>query len=408
MNTLPVTLERKHDFTAKLRQRGFLPAVQRYVDWRRALKHAREHGLPEPEIPTDLVPGSINLDLTTACNYACDHCIDFDILNGKLKHQFETLLESLGRMIERGLRSVILIGGGEPTLHPKFKEVVAFLKQRNVQIALVSNGSRGQIVHESAGLFTAGDWVRFSLDAGTEDTFQRMHKPKKPVTLGEICSWVPRIREANPALSVGFSFIITWDGAMRDSKVPLVANIGEIVRATKLARENKFTYVSLKSILTRHPSGSEVMDPGAMRDFDQTLEVIRESITAAQAHETDDFKVIVSTNLRMLLAGTWQEFTRQPKTCHMQAFRHVLSPLGVYNCPAYRGIPTARIAGADAFTAKEARATDHHVARMLDTFDPSCACSEITCLYQPTNWWLEGLINGVDQPTEMPGDDHYL
>jgi hypothetical protein len=402
------TLERKHDFTAKLRQRGFLPAVSRYVDWRRALKHAREHGLPEPDIPVDIVPGSINLDLTTACNYACDHCIDFEILNGKLKHQFEVLLESLGRMIERGLRSVILIGGGEPTLHPKFREVVSFLKKRGVQVALVSNGSRGKVVHESAELFTAGDWVRFSLDAGTEETFQRMHKPKKPITLGEICSWVPRIREANPALSAGFSFIITWEGAMRDSKVPLVANIDEIVRAAELARTSGFTYLSLKSILTRHPSGSEVMDPGVMQDFERTLDIIRASIAEAQMLETADFKVIVSTNLRMLLAGTWQEFTKQPKTCHMQAFRHVVSPLGIYNCPAYRGSPDARITGADAFTAQQARVTDHAVAGMLDTFDPSCRCREITCLYQPTNWWIENLINGASGATEMPGDDYFL
>ena len=52
--------------------------------------HARATGRPDPEPPA-LAPISINLDLTTACNYRCDHCIDWDILNTKHRHDEETL-----------------------------------------------------------------------------------------------------------------------------------------------------------------------------------------------------------------------------------------------------------------------------------------------------------------------------
>ena len=52
----------------------------------------------------------------------------------------------------------------------------------------------------------------------------------------------------------------------------------------------------------------------------------------------------MSTNLRVLEEGNWREFTRQPRTCHMQALRQVLTPMGLYNCPAHRGVEKARIA----------------------------------------------------------------
>ena len=63
-----------------------------------------------------------------------------------------------------------------------------------------------------------------------------------------------------------------------------------------------------------------------------------------------------STNLRVLEQGSWRDFTRQPRTCHMQALRQVLTPMGIFNCPAHRGVEKARVGGADAFASDGARA----------------------------------------------------
>src|SRR5262249_34502443 len=105
-----------HDFARKLQQPSLWPYVVDYVRWQRARRTAQAAGRPEPQAP-QLAPLSITLDLTTACNYACDHCIDWDILNSKVRHDDEALRQSLQTMAARGLKSVILIGGGEPTLY---------------------------------------------------------------------------------------------------------------------------------------------------------------------------------------------------------------------------------------------------------------------------------------------------
>ncbi|MBI5079627.1 radical SAM protein [Candidatus Wolfebacteria bacterium] len=394
-----------HDFTAKLQQRELLPIIVEYIDWQRKMRRARDNGGIEPAMPRNWAPLSINLDLTTACNYACGHCIDWSSLNTKFKHDHECLLASLDYLIKHGLRSVILIGGGEPTIYPKFGEIVRFIKERNLQVAIVSNGSRCQIICDVAGFLSRKDWVRLSLDAGSDDTFQRMHNPKMVVALEEICSWASRIRKVNP-ISFGFSFIIAWQGAKRGD-VPIIQNIDEIVTAAKLARRYGFSYISFKPILTRYPSGAEVMDAGVIENF----ALIREKIAEAKTYETADFKVIESVNLKVLLNGDWHNFTNQPRICHMQAFRQVLSPLGLYNCPAHRGVPKARIAGKNAFSsAEKSDETREATAGILSRFDASRECKEITCLYNPVNIWLERIVkNEIGMSSEgLDQSDYFL
>jgi molybdenum cofactor biosynthesis enzyme MoaA len=399
-------IETRHDFGMKLAQPSIFPVVREYVRWQKAVRAAEVAGLPVPPMPhIPLI--SINLDLTTACNYACDHCIDFEMLNSGSKYKHVYLLETLDSMIERGLRSVILIGGGEPTLYPAFDQTVRFLKDRGVHVAIVSNGSRNEKIYKIADTLTdERDWVRLSLDSGTNATFQKMHKPKRPISLEEICSGVSRIRERNSRLQIGFSFIIVWDGAEQGGSVGIIENLDEIVSAAKLARDHGFSYISYKPYLTRHPSGAEVMDASVMESFNQTIEKIRDGIEGAKALETDNFRVSESTNLRVLVEGTWRNYTNQPQRCHMTAFRQVFTADGVYHCPTHRGIAKARIGN----RARGEMPAHPDVTRMINTFDAAHECVEITCLYNSANWWIENMINDEREPISEISDrgDYYL
>jgi MoaA/NifB/PqqE/SkfB family radical SAM enzyme len=371
-----------------------------YIEWRRAVRRARRDGAPDPATP-DLVPLSINLDVTTACNYACDHCIDWDILNSKVKHQDAELRASMREMAERGMRSVILIGGGEPTLYPGFVEFVAFLKELRLQVAVVSNGSRNDKILETAPVLERGDWVRLSLDSGSNAVFQAMHNPsRKSLTLDEICAWIPKIKAENPDFELGFSFVITWQGASRDA-VKVVENIHEIELAARRARDAGFDYISFKPFLERADSGSEVMEPEHMQDeIAAVVRRIRAAIDTARRLERPGFRVLESTNLRMLMQNSWRDYTRQPKTCHMQALRQVLNPHGLFNCPAYRGVDYARIGDKDAYRdAAGVSTAAASTAALLDRFDASHNCAQVTCLYNGTNWWLDELCES-DAPLD--------
>jgi hypothetical protein len=398
-----------HDFTAKLRQPSLARSVERYVRWRRALARARAAGREAPA-PPEKGPVSINLDLTTACNYRCDHCIDWDVLNSQQRYREETLRASISTLAARGLRSVILIGGGEPTLHPGFAGFVAFLKDAGLDVAVVTNGSRGDRLLEIAEALGERDWMRLSLDAGSDATFRAMHRPvRKDLGLDEVCSWVPRIKARNPRFRVGYSYVIVWRGAARDG-VALVENVDEIALATARARSEGFDYISFKPVLERAGDGAEVMAPDrAGEALAGVVARIRAGVEHARQLAGDGFDVHVSTNLRVLEQGNWRDFTVQPTRCHMQAFRQVLSPTGLFNCPAHRGVAKARLGGGDAYAGDAAaRRTGERLARTMDRFDASHECREVTCLYNGVNWWLEKMTSNPSEEIEIEAGDEHL
>ncbi len=399
-----VELSPIHDFAGKLKQPSVLPRLKDYVRWQTAWRKARAEGKPMEELLSsapDQAPLSINLDVTTACNYRCDHCVDFDILNTGVKYDHDKLLSSLTEMAKRGLRSVIIIGGGEPTVYPGFVEVVRHLKKDGVKIGVVTNGSRLDRILEIADVLEPEDWVRLSLDSGSNDTFARMHKPRKAsVTLDWICEQVPEIKAKNPNFNFGYSFIIVWDDCEAND-YEIVPNVHEIEMGAERAQKAGFDYISFKPFLNRAPSNNaEIVGLTQTEErVAPVMEEIRKRVNEAKKFASDSFRVIESTNLKVLENGTYKNYTDQPKNCHMQFFRQVLSPLGIFNCPVYRHVDQAKISEKHAYESEASlNETVHATLRLIEDFNAREECKEVTCLYNHVNWYLEDLI---DHPEKL-------
>jgi hypothetical protein len=265
---------------------------------------------------------------------------------------------------------------------------------------VVSNGGRNDRILEAAPYFTRGDWVRLSLDSGRDETFQAMHKPRQKTTLDEICAWVPKIKDANPELQMGFSFIVTWNGALRQD-ARIVANLDELALAAERAKRYRFDYFSIKPFLLRaDDNGAEMIDlQAAEQELSDVVQAIRRQIVEARTLEDATFKIVESTNLKLLEEQSWQAYSRQPQVCHMQYFRQVLTPHGVFNCPGYRSNPIARIAPRHGYRDEAAAAkTEETLRGLLARFDASHECRNVTCLYNSTNWWIQDLI---DHPEKL-------
>lgn len=386
-----------HDFTAKLLQPSILPRLKSYVrlqaEIRRAI--AEKRSLDELLDKADGVPISINLDLTTACNYKCDHCVDLDILNTGIRYDYDKLKDGLKALAERGLRSVIVIGGGEPTVDPYFCEIMRFMKGLGLQLGVVTNGSGNKKIAEIADILDAKDWVRLSLDSGTDETFQVMHKPRKPVSLDQICDGIAGIKAINKVTKIGFSYIITWKGAHTNDR-DIHENLHEMITATERARRSGFDYISFKPFLTRaEANNAEVVgiEDDKKADFDGVITQIRAYVDEAKKLETDTFKVVESTNLRVLENGTFHNYMTQPKNCHMQWFRQIVSPLGLFNCPVYRNQPHGQLGHKHAYSdVAELNAVQRSTLKMITTFDATEQCKEVTCLYNHVNWYIEDLV----------------
>jgi wyosine [tRNA(Phe)-imidazoG37] synthetase (radical SAM superfamily) len=404
-----------HDFTAKLLQPSLLGRLQDYVRWQAALRTARAAGEDAPAALAALaahddVPVSINLDLTTACNYACDHCVDFEILNTGAKYEHESLMASLGQLARRGLRSVIVIGGGEPTVYPKFTEVIGRMKDLGLQLGIVTNGTGMGRILEVADRFDAKDWIRLSLDSGSDETFQRMHKPRKKITLDEICAGIPPVKERNPAPRIGFSYIIVWKGCEANDTA-IVENVHEMTMAAERARRFRFDYISFKPFLVRSDeNNAEIVDLAQHRHrVAEVMAQIRGQLEQSRRLETERYKVVESTNLRVFLAGSFRDYTKQPTQCHMTLFRQVLSPLGLFNCPVYRHVDQARLGDKTAYADDAAvAATQGRTADLIGRFDAAHECREVTCLYNGVNWFVEDLIRHPEKLDELlPAEERH-
>ncbi|MCX6619982.1 MAG: radical SAM protein [Acidobacteria bacterium] len=357
-------------------------------------------------------PVSINLDLTLACDYRCAHCIDAALLNGGRHLQLVTALATLDVLSKRGLRSVILIGGGEPTLHPFFEEVVTAVKKLGLECAIASNGSHNGRIASVAPLLGPKDWVRLSLDAGTEPTFQALHRPRKPITLEHICSTAAGLKMQAPQVQLGYSFVVMWSSPGQAQR-PVVTNVHEMAGAAALAKRYGFDYISFKPMLVRNASRAEVVNagepgrnPADLAAIDEIRACLGDALCVADAR----FRVVPSSNLVALLEEPGLERrVSQPGECHMQQFRQVITPDGVVACPAHRGNRSSLLADQAGYATPEAfRETVRATATQIQSFNAAVECDGVTCIYQEANWWLEHLIVSGQPVTPLAARDFFL
>ena len=98
-------------------------------------------------------------------------------------------------------------GGGEPTLHPDFDKIIERTNRRGIKWSLTTNGS---LIHKKrlSYLLTTATWVRFSMDAATEDIFNACQRPMDHSDYGYLLTTITNLcRKRNRPL-VGLSFVV--------------------------------------------------------------------------------------------------------------------------------------------------------------------------------------------------------
>jgi MoaA/NifB/PqqE/SkfB family radical SAM enzyme len=399
--------EREHDFSSKLRQDAILQRLQEYIEWQRGCRKDTS----DQEVPR-FSPISINLDLTSACNFACPFCVDSKLIHVRKSLTLEEVRNTVDTLWPRGLLSVILIGGGEPTLHKDFGEIIRYLKGKGLQIGIVTNGSRLEKIEAVAEALKEKDWIRISIDAASEGTYKELHRPKTKVSLIRILEKAKKVKEKNPIVSLGYSFVIVWEGVEINGN-GLRANLHEIPKAVELARAFSFDYVSFKPCLVRWDESQREtllknVDKGKEEEI---VEEIKIHLQEARREAGDGLKILESSNLKAMLNRETDRIKRQPRRCHMQFFRTVVTPFGIFHCPAFRGVKEARIGEPDGYLSeRKLEESLQRTARSILTFDAERECKDIGCFYNRTNWWIEDFILSKEETRhiEKVGNDNFF
>jgi MoaA/NifB/PqqE/SkfB family radical SAM enzyme len=89
--------------------------------------------------------------LTDFCNFKCNYCPDFlhngDFATGKTQgfpsySEITVFMDKLKALVDNGTHLNLQFGGGEPTLHPNFLDIIKYMNAENVHLGVTTNGSR--------------------------------------------------------------------------------------------------------------------------------------------------------------------------------------------------------------------------------------------------------------------------
>lgn len=108
-------------------------------------------------------PIMAHISLTNACNLTCSFCC-FANRDISEKLPTEKVLQALDSFKKIGVTGVEFTGGGEPSIHPDFKQIVRYAKDLGFSLGICTNGARfgldRPIKKDIVELF---DWVRLGM-----------------------------------------------------------------------------------------------------------------------------------------------------------------------------------------------------------------------------------------------------
>jgi cyclic pyranopterin phosphate synthase len=125
----------------------------------------------------NIYPLYVEVAPTGACNHRCIFCaLDYV---GYVPTMLDTgvFLKNLPIMAQRGVKSMMVAGEGEPLLNKDTPLFIKAAKELGIDVAMTSNGVlfTEDVIKETLPLFS---WVRFSVNAGTTASYDRIHRGK--------------------------------------------------------------------------------------------------------------------------------------------------------------------------------------------------------------------------------------
>lgn len=165
-------------------------------------------------------PVNVEIDLSNRCSLGCSWChFAYTHTRGPLAGTVEKpaghidggdiMTYPLAKRIlmqlqQAGVKSVTWTGGGEPTLHPQFEDIIRFASTCRLEQGLYTHG--GHITGERAMLLKRTcTWVYVSLDECDTESY-RAHKGAN--RFAAACDGIRALVQADGAATIGVGFLI--------------------------------------------------------------------------------------------------------------------------------------------------------------------------------------------------------
>ena len=132
-------------------------------------------GKDDWEKAKSIYPIYVEVSPMGACNHRCTFCaVDYIGYKAENKLNADILIERQHEMATLGVKSVMYAGEGEPLLHPRINGITQSAIASGLDVAFTTNG----VLLDKLDL-TGVSWVKVSLNAGTRDTYAKVHRTKE-------------------------------------------------------------------------------------------------------------------------------------------------------------------------------------------------------------------------------------
>lgn len=176
------------------------------------------------------IPVTCEIDLADGfCNNKCPHCF-FESAQKRdaIFIDKTVILNTIRTLAKAGVKGVEFVGGGEPTTHPEFIEIIKETNKIGIAMGLITNGL---LLDRYLDILPLFNFIRISLDAACEATYEKTHGVK---SFNKVIENIQRIDESYRKNKVGIGFLILPD------------NVEDIIVAAELCRKLKVRFIQYR------------------------------------------------------------------------------------------------------------------------------------------------------------------
>lgn len=265
----------------------------------------------------NIYPIEVEISPSGTCNHRCIFC-GLDYLEYKPNFlDKDLILKNLKEMKENGLKSVLVAGEGEPLLNKNTTNIVNEAKAYGLDIGMSSNG----VLFDdtiSKEILKSLTWVRFSVNAGSNETHKMVHKGKEndfETVIKNISYAVEHKKKNKLKTTIGVQMLL----------IPETKE--DVLSFAKRLKEVGVDYFTVKPF-SKHPQSHCSIDPKF--NYEEYLPLEKE----LNKLKTNTYNIIFRSNSMKKLKETYKKYDK----CYGIPFWvYIDSSANVWPCIAYIG-----------------------------------------------------------------------
>lgn len=265
---------------------------------------------------SEVYPVYVEISPAGACNHRCSFCA-VDYIGYKTRFLEKELLKTrIAEMGQKGIRSIMFAGEGEPLLHKDLAEIIRHAKRSSVDSSITTNAVAltEKFAREALADTT---WIKASVNAGERESYAKVHRTK-PEDFDRVI--------ANLARAVKIRNELRSDCTLGAQMVLLPENAAGALTLARTGKEIGLDYVVIKPYsqhkmsVTRQYEGMQYEDYMSM---------------AEELDKLNDgkFHVVFRRHTMDKLAEPEHYYTKCQATPYFWAY--VMASGDVYGCSAY-------------------------------------------------------------------------